>query len=135
MFSLFRRRRKKQQRFNERQEIEQFLTVYDEDKFVLLGRVDDLSMGGMCVLSEMEIPINKTVKLAIEIPGLGNDPQTIFQRCESVWQYADEKNGLNKIGFRFVGISAANMKIINDIITKQPGLAGSTSVSPDSKNK
>ncbi len=132
MFSLFRRKRKKIQRFNERQAIDQFLTVYDEEKFVLLGRVDDLSMGGMCVISELDIPIKNTVKLAIEIPVQDGEPQTIYQRCESVWQYADENCGLNKIGFRFVGISAANMKIINDIITHQPNLAGSTVFPPES---
>jgi len=131
MFSLFRRFRKKNLRNNSRQAIEQFLTVYDEDKFVLLGRVDDLSMGGMCVLSEMSIPINNKVKLAIEIPQEDNKTQTIYQLCESVWQYTDVENEFNKIGFRFIGISPANMKIINEIITKQPTLAGSTFLSQD----
>jgi c-di-GMP-binding flagellar brake protein YcgR len=126
MFSLFRRRRPKELRNMPRYSVDQFLTVYDEEKIVLLGRVDDLSMGGMCVLSELSIPLGNKVKLAIEIPLEDGGADTIMQQCESVWIHGDESSGLHKIGFRFLAISPNNMKKIHRIITCQPGLAGST---------
>lgn len=126
MFSLFRRRRKKDLRNNPRYAVDQFLTVYDEEKIVLLGRVDDLSMGGMCVLSELSIPLGNKAKLAIEVPLEDGRTETIMQQCESVWIHGDETSELHKIGFRFIGISANNMKKIHHIIKHQPALAGST---------
>jgi len=127
MFSLFRRQPKKDHRNNQRYSVDQFLTVYDEEKIVLLGRVDDLSLGGMCVLSELSIPLGNRAKLAIEIPLEDGGTETLMQQCESVWIHGDEANELYKIGFRFIGISPYNMKTIHHIITHQPGLSGSTS--------
>ena len=124
MFSLFRRRRQNELRNTPRYSVAQFLTVYDEEKIVLLGRVDDLSMGGMCVSSELSIPLGNKAKLTIEIPLEDGGVDTILQQCESVWIRADEANGLYKIGFRFIGISPNNMKKIHRIISCQPGLSG-----------
>ena len=119
MFSLFRRCEKKNLRNYTRQEVEQFLAVYDEDKFVLLGRIADLSIGGMCVISEVSIPLGNVVKLAIEIPRDNADVETLWVRCESVWQHVDEKNDLCKIGFRFMGVSPDNIKKIQGVIGRQ----------------
>ena len=124
MFSLFRRRRQKELRNASRCSVDDFLTIYDEDKIVLLGRVDDLSMGGMCVLSELSIPLGNKVKLTIEIPLEDGGVDTIKQQCESVWIRADEASGLHNIGFRFIGISASNMKKIHRIISCRPTLTG-----------
>jgi len=119
MFSLFRRCEKKNLRNYTRQQIEQFLAVYDEDKFVLLGRIADLSIGGMCVISEVNIPLGNVVKLAIEIPRDNDEPEMLWLRCESVWQQTDEKNDLCKIGFRFIGVSPANINKIQAITGQQ----------------
>ena len=134
MFSLFRRFRQKEQlRNTPRYSVDQFLTVYDEEKIVLLGRVDDLSMGGMCVLSELSIPLGNKAKLTIEIPLEDGGVDTIKQQCESVWIRANEASGLHKIGFRFIGISPSNMKKIHRIISCQPGLTGGEAVNISSK--
>jgi c-di-GMP-binding flagellar brake protein YcgR len=86
-------------------------------------------MGGMCVLSELSIPLGNKVKLAIEIPLENGRTETIMQQCESVWIHGDESSDLYKIGFRFLGISPNNMKKIHHIITHQPALVGSTTFS------
>ena len=119
MFSLFRRHQKNNQRNFTRQPVEQFLAVYDEEKFVLLGRIADLSVGGMCVVSEVSIPLGNVVKLAIEIPHDNAETETLWLRCESVWQHIDEKNELSRIGFRFIGVSPANLHKIQQLTGHQ----------------
>jgi c-di-GMP-binding flagellar brake protein YcgR len=119
MFSFFRRSKKEAHRDFPRGEVEQFLTVYDEDKFVLLGRITDLSIGGICVVSEISIQLGNVVKLAIEIPSAQGEAETLWVLCESVWQKPDEINDLYKIGFRFVGLSPSNYKRIKDILRLQ----------------
>lgn len=119
MFSFFRRSKKKLLRDFPRGDVEQFLTVYDEDKFVMLGRIVDLSIGGICVVSEVSIQLGNIVKLAIEIPQANGDIETLWLSCKSVWQNADEKHGLYKIGFRFTGLSPSHYKKIQDILGKK----------------
>jgi len=116
MFSLFKRSGKKEQRNYPRRDVEQFLSVYDEDKFVLLGRIADLSIGGMCVISDISIQLGNVVKLVIEIPRNDGEADTLMVRCESVWQHADEENEFYKIGFRFIGLSPVNLTKIQHIV-------------------
>jgi len=119
MFSFFRRSKKQVQRNFPRDDVEQFLTVYDEDKFVMLGRITDLSLGGICVVSEISIHLGNRVKLAIEIPQPDGKVDTLWVPCESVWQNADKKNGLFKIGFRFISLSPSDYRRVQATMGEQ----------------
>jgi len=119
MFSFFRQSKKQVHREFPRGDVHQFLTVYDEDKFVLLGRITDLSIGGICVISENSIQLGNIVKLAIEIPQTNGETETLWVPCESVWQNVDKKNDLYKIGFRFIGLSPSNFKQLQKFIEPQ----------------
>ena len=117
MFSFFKRTRQLIQRKSPRREADQFLTVYDEDQFIMLGRVVDLSIGGMCVVSELSIQLGNIVKLAIEVPLANGKTEIFWVDCESVWQ--KEKNDLNRIGFRFIHLSPRNNWRIRKIMEQQ----------------
>ena len=116
MFSFIKRSIKQIHRNFQRRDVHQFLTVYDEDKFVMLGRVIDISTGGMCVVSELSIPLGNIVKLIIEVLDKNGDTETFWVRVQSVWQKPEKRYDLNKIGFKFIGLSPSQYKKIQEII-------------------
>jgi len=119
MFSLFRRTEGKEHRTHPRQEVDQFLSLFDEDKFTLLGRICDLSIGGMCVVSDMDIPLGNQAKLIVEINHEDGRTEDLHLRCEAVWSCTDKSSGLCRIGFRFIGVSPTNINKIRQIISRQ----------------
>ena len=111
IFSFFKRVKKNYREFP-REQAREVLAVYDEDQTIMLGRIIDLSIGGMLVASEFSIQIGNDVRLAIEIPQPNGDTETLWMRCKSVRQDIDEKTGACKIGFHFTERSPGKYKII-----------------------
>lgn len=106
-------------RANPRWKIDRFLGVYDKDKSTFLGRVQDLSAGGMCVVSTSTVPVDNHVKLALEILQDDGEAETFILRCRSMWVKPYGNAGLYLIGFEFSGPSPAATARIQQIIREQ----------------
>ena len=117
MFSLFKKTDQESRRNNPRHPASQFMAVYDEEKLVLLGRIDDLTIDGVCVSSETNIQLGNRVKLGIEVTHHNGDTETLWLRCESLWQQDNGNKNLNKIGFRFIDPSPEIINKIQRIIS------------------
>lgn len=113
------RKKTKEQRIEPRWKIDQFLAIYDEDQATFLGRVEDLSENGMCVLSTETIPVGNHVKLAVEIIQDDGGVKTFFLRCRSLWAQAEGDGRHHKIGFQFSGISQTEAGRIRRLIEHQ----------------
>lgn len=113
------RKKTKEQRAEPRWKIDQFLAIYDEDQATFLGRVDDLSENGLCVLSTETIPVGNHIKLAVEILQDDGGVKTFFLRCRSLWARAEGDGRHYKIGFQFSGISPADAGRIRGLIDHQ----------------
>jgi c-di-GMP-binding flagellar brake protein YcgR len=118
------RKKSKEQRIQPRWKIDQFLAIYDEDQATFLGRVEDLSENGMCVLSTETVPVGNHVKLAVEIIQDDSSVKTFFLRCRSLWTRAESDSKYYKIGFQFSGISQVEGARIRQLIERQRHLAG-----------
>lgn len=115
MFSL---KKKREGRINPRWRIDRFLAVYDQDKSVFLGRVQDLSISGMSVLSGEIVPLNHHIKLALEVIVDGGSVNTMHLRCRSLWAREEGETGLYRIGFEFSGVAPASIGAIERIISE-----------------
>lgn len=113
------RKKTKEQRIQTRWKIDQFLAIYDEDQATFLGRVEDLSENGMCVLSTETVPVGHHVKLAVEVIQDDGDVKTFFLRCRSLWTQPEGDTEYHKIGFQFSGISQAEAARIRLLIDRQ----------------
>jgi len=100
---MFRRKQEIEQRASPRWKIDQFLAIYDEDQATFLGRVEDLSESGMCVLSTETVPVGNLVILAVEVIQDDGSVKIFFLRCRSLWTRTESDSEYYKIGFQFSG--------------------------------
>ncbi len=105
-------------RSNPRWRIDRFLAVYDQDKSTFIGRVLDLSVSGMCVLSSETLPIGKHIRLAIELMLENGGVKTFHLRCRSLW-YRPDDDSLYRMGLEFSGVSSVVIQEIERIIREQ----------------
>lgn len=116
MFGL---KRQRDERMHPRWRIDRFLAVYDQDKSTFLGRVMDLSVNGMSVVSSETLPIGDHVRLAIESLQRDGTVRTFHLRCRSLWVRPEDDDGLYRTGLEFSGISPAAIKEIELILREQ----------------
>lgn len=117
---MFRWKKKPQElRVHPRWKIDRFLGVYDKDKATFLGRVQDLSLSGMCVASSETLPVGNHVRLALEILQDDGGVETFALRCRTLWAKPYGDSGLYLIGFEFSGPSPAATARIEQIIREQ----------------
>ncbi|MBK8162799.1 MAG: PilZ domain-containing protein [Gammaproteobacteria bacterium] len=116
------RKKKNEQRIQPRWKIDQFLAIYDEDQATFLGRVEDLSESGMCVLSTVTIPVGNHVKLAVEVIQDDGSVKTFFLRCRSLWTRAETDSEYYRIGFQFSGIAQVDASKVRRLIEHQRAL-------------
>lgn len=118
------RKKKNEQRIQPRWKIDQFLAIYDEDQATFLGRVEDLSENGMCVLSTVTVPIGNHVKLAVEVIQDDGGVKTFFLRCRSLWTRTESDSEYYRIGFQFSGISQLDASKVRRLIEYQRAQSG-----------
>ena len=101
-----------------RWKIDRFLGVYDRDASVFLGRVQDLSINGMCVASTEQPPAGQHVRLMLEILKDDGAQETFMLRCRTLWT-RPWGGGLHLIGFEFSGPSPNAVARIQEILLEQ----------------
>lgn len=115
---MFHWKKKAEMRNYPRWKIDRFLGVYDKDKDAFLGRVQDLSISGMCVASTETVPVDNHIRLTLEILLDDGSSETFALRCRSLWA-RPYGSGLHLLGFEFSGPSPAASARIAQIIQEQ----------------
>lgn len=104
--------RRRQERFS----LECYLNVIDADTEALLGQIEDISTGGMKLLSSKPIPPGQDFRLLLEI-SLGDDNKArVFLEARSIWTLEDINPGFHNTGFSFLGLSSRAEATINNLI-------------------
>lgn len=116
---MFRQKKRQDKRTTPRWTIDRFLAVYDQDKTVFLGRVEDLSLGGMCVVGSECPPADRHLKLALEVLAGDGTTETLYLRCRILWVSPEEDSELYRVGVGFSGNSPAVTKAIARLISEQ----------------
>lgn len=122
---MFRRKNKPiENRYAPRWKIDRFLGVYDKDRQTFLGRVQDLSVNGMCVASTEALPLDHHVRLVLEIMRDDGSAETFLLRCRTMWVKPCGNTGVNLIGIEFSGPSPAAAARIGELIREQAARQG-----------
>ncbi|MDR2877670.1 MAG: PilZ domain-containing protein [Chromatiales bacterium] len=121
---LFRRRKKPvENRYALRWKLDRFLSVYDKERQVFIGRVQDLSATGMCVAStEILLPIDQRVTLMLESTRDDGSMEAFAVNCRTMWvkPCGDvEDTGINLIGIEFFDLSLMAAALIDELVREQ----------------
>jgi hypothetical protein len=109
-----------ERRKESRKKLMAFTPVYDQDKNILLGYIQDLTQQGVLVIGEKKAEVNTITTLAFELPG-GLPSITAIRliisarvaRCE-----ADESSLTYKNGFEFTGVTPEQASILHALLER-----------------
>jgi hypothetical protein len=84
--------------------LQQFLPVFDRQTQEQLGRLVDVSISGMMLIANRELPIGRNFGIEIRTPA-GHPVPPLQLEAESVWCRNNPNNPLHfGVGFRFLGL-------------------------------
>jgi Tfp pilus assembly protein PilZ len=108
-----------EQRKNERKKLIAFTPVYDCQRNLLLGHLDDLSMKGARLIGKKAMEVNKQIILAIGFP---ETPQFPARRAiipsRVAWCKPEKNPQYFNVGFEFQEIDQENKTALKAILDK-----------------
>ena len=100
-----------------RKKLDPLLEVFDINEECQLGKAVDISQGGIMLLSERPVPVNKVWQLSLDLPSQTNEHHTVFFGAESLWCQVSEKSNQYWAGFQVIDISHEDSATINDFVS------------------
>jgi len=93
-----------------------YLRLWDTEKNMLLGHVADVSVNGLMLVGEMQIPLNNEYQLEMKLPAAEGKAETLKFKAKSCWSSNDVNNLFFDTGFQFSEISDATVERVKDLI-------------------
>lgn len=102
------------------------LPVYRDEQTEPLGYMQNMSTGGLMVVSDQLIPLNERLVLRMGLPETMNGVTEIQFRAHAVWQETDANPQLTTTGFEYDDVAFADYQIIIALIPRYcvPELSG-----------
>ncbi|MBF0118172.1 MAG: PilZ domain-containing protein [Desulfobacterales bacterium] len=97
-----------EKRKNERWGSLKIIYVLNQESFI--GYLEDISLEGMKLMSELPIPVGKTIQLSIE------DDQILTLEAQSIWEKKDTEFNEYYTGFKFLNLTQDTIAQINRFI-------------------
>ena len=101
-----------------------YFLVYDRKNCELIGRVVDLSRGGMKLVTQEPLPVDGQLEYRLVFPREIGGETELEMASICVWCRENEKVGWYESGHAFCNISPDNKKILDAIVSDL--LAGSS---------
>jgi c-di-GMP-binding flagellar brake protein YcgR len=101
-----------EQRRHERYQVTDVIQVFDVFAECPLGRLVDISLGGMLLSSEDAIPLNQIFQTAIVLPG----STTLELGVESLWSRPSSDGGQVWTGFQLISVSEQDRAVLERLI-------------------
>ena len=93
-----------------------YLRVYDRDSDILLGHLVDITSGGLMLMSEEEIPVDRVCRLRIDV-GEGHGWRGYLDLdARSIWSRRDVNPSYVDTGFEFLDPSERALAAIESLI-------------------
>lgn len=89
-----------------------YLEVINRDTGLTLGRMVDLTSGGMMLISEQVVPTNGTYTLSMRLPRKIKGVEEIVLEAVSAWSRESKNSDFIETGFRFVELSQETLEVI-----------------------
>jgi hypothetical protein len=93
-----------------------YVRVYDAGSRQLLGNLVDITPTGAMIISESPVTENKDLHLRIELSADVADKAYMDLIVKTIWCHPDIDPSLYNIGFKIVGVSPEDTKIIQNIV-------------------
>jgi len=74
--------------------------VYDDETGQFVGRIGDISKGGLLVYGPNRLPIDRLYRLRIDLPADHGKPRSVKLTAKSMWSGTDTNPELCSTGFR-----------------------------------
>ncbi len=92
------------------------LPVTDVNTQQCIGRLVDLSLGGMLMMAVQPIPVHRIFQLRVNLPIEINGNNVIEFGAESVWGDPPEHIGTYWAGFQVIDISEYNKESVSELV-------------------
>ena len=106
----------KDQRKLRRLHIVCYLRVFDRESGELVGHIADISTGGMMLVGDREIELDRDHKLVMELPIEGNQRTKVRLTAHSVWSRLDANPDFHNTGFKLKRPSVRAVQRIKELI-------------------
>lgn len=74
--------------------------VYDDETGQFIGRIGDISKGGLLVYGPSGLPVDRLYRLRIDLPDDHGNPRSVKLIAKSMWSGRDTNPELFSTGFR-----------------------------------
>ena len=92
------------------------LNVVAADSDTVLGRLVDITPGGLMLVAPRTWPEGDPLQVRIPLPTVINGRVELELEIESVWQAPDDNPRFHRTGFRFVAIGGEDAYIIETVM-------------------
>jgi len=82
-----------------------YIDVYDTVTGGTMGRLEDISSGGMRLFSDRKIPADKVFSFGIVLPSESEETKEIRFKARSIWCNHEPDSPFYHTGFSFTGIA------------------------------
>jgi hypothetical protein len=104
-------------RILERRNLIYYLQVVDRNSGELIGRLVDITVQGMMLVSEQALPTNQLFQLRMMLPsGATIEPYIDFE-AQSVWCQHDLNPTFFNTGFKLLDVTPDIVTIVDDLVT------------------
>ncbi|MBF0530323.1 MAG: PilZ domain-containing protein, partial [Deltaproteobacteria bacterium] len=101
-----------------RRQLIYYLKVLDHGTGQPIGRLVDITVEGMLLVSSQPIPKNTVYKLQVDLPdGLNARPPIILE-ARSLWSKPDINTDFIDTGFIFITIAPSDLQTITELIAE-----------------
>lgn len=101
--------------------LQQFLTVHDASNQQMLGRLVDLSLTGMMLITKQSLPVDQEFLLEIRPPA-NHEVAGLTLKAVSVWCRNNPNNLAHYgVGFRFSNTTADTVTLLEKLM-QEPGI-------------
>lgn len=106
-------------RANSRTPIDAKIDAIDLDNRETIGGLVNISAGGLMLVSESSIELNKLYRFEIQLPTTDTEQTTIELGADSLWTNQSDNGEYFWTGFQIIDISDANQEIIQQFTDGQ----------------
>ncbi len=103
-------------RVEKRNSLIYYLRVHDCDTGRLLGRVVDITTGGIRLYSNDRIEPDKTFNLRMDIPGAAGQERHLIFEASSIWCRRSANPDFYETGFQTSSVSPEDSAVIESLI-------------------
>jgi len=89
-----------------------YIDVYDTETGDPIGRLEDISSGGMRLFSDRDIPSNRLFSFGIKLPSDNGEYREIQFKARSIWCNHEPDSPYYHTGFSFTKIAGWDSRIL-----------------------